>query len=94
VPFLLLGYGRLTCTLYLCPVFGEYYNFNFQPYMKIRKTAEKKGIEMWVFIQAMTTILVKDYFQNNQNIFNKYIKNREYFIGVGFDDGDIYLIKK
>jgi len=25
VPFLLLGYGRLTCTLYLCPVFGEYY---------------------------------------------------------------------
>jgi len=26
VPFLLLGYGRLTCTLYLCPVFGEYYN--------------------------------------------------------------------
>jgi hypothetical protein len=26
VPFLPLGYGRLTCTLYLCPVFGEYYN--------------------------------------------------------------------
>jgi hypothetical protein len=25
VPFLPLGYGRLTCTLYLCPVFGEYY---------------------------------------------------------------------
>jgi hypothetical protein len=25
VPFLLLGHGRLTCTLYLCPVFGEHY---------------------------------------------------------------------
>jgi predicted nucleic acid-binding protein len=25
VPLLPLGYGRLTCTLYLCPVFGEYY---------------------------------------------------------------------
>jgi len=26
VPFLPLGYGRLTSTLYLCPVFGEYYS--------------------------------------------------------------------
>jgi hypothetical protein len=25
IPFLLLDYGRLTCTLFLCPVFGEYY---------------------------------------------------------------------
>lgn len=68
--------------------------FRFPPFLTIRSTAKARGVEMWVLVLSLTLILVRDYLRTNFKTLAELFENRDFFVGIGFDDGDIYIVKK
>ncbi|MDC7224018.1 MAG: hypothetical protein PQJ60_09780, partial [Spirochaetales bacterium] len=52
------------------------------------------NIEMWEFVLLCSIVVIKDYIKNNSSILNEITKNKNLFIGVGFDGGDIFIVRK
>lgn len=65
---------------------------DFKDLNEISETIKQLNIKMWKFVLATTMVIIKDYFQLYYEDFNKLVNNQTLFIGVGFDDGDFYIL--